>query len=58
MSVPSLLEAKSAAFTPNLQMKKPKQGAEVICFSLHVVTEVEKVMKLLMAPRHLGHVFL
>lgn len=27
-------------------------------FSLHVVTEVGKVLKLLMAPHHLGHVLL
>lgn len=50
--------SKISSITPNLQMKKLKQGTEVICFSLHVVTEVEKVLKLLMAPHHLGHVFL
>lgn len=40
------LGSKSSSIIPNLQMKKPKQGAEVNFFSLYVVTEVEEVLTL------------
>lgn len=40
------LGSKSSSIIPILQMTKPKQVADVICFSSQVVTEVEVVLKL------------